>query len=479
MVGDTDGRPVPMHLPPFARSLSAKLLLLTIVFVMIAEVLIYLPSAARFRADWLAERLAAAHLAVLAVEAAPDKMVTAELEAELLRHVGALSIEAARPDRKTLMLGGAMPPQPAASFDLRAAGPLMLIRDALMLLVQPASRIIVVTGLSPKDPAVTVAIVLDDGPLGAGLRAFSIRILILSLVISGITAGLVYLALLHITVRPMRRLVEAMMAFKRDPESADPADRLAGTRGDEVGIAQRELIAMQAAVRMALRQRERLATLGTAVTKINHDIRGVLSSATLMSERLLDSRDPAVVRDGPRILASLERAAQLVAQTLDYARDGVGPAVGGPVDLHALVGAVLAAPPPGAARDGAGGAVLENRVDAHLRVPGDRDQLFRALANLVRNAVEAGARRVVVDAVAAPGVVRLRVADDGPGLPEKAQANLFRPFAASTKANGTGLGLAIAREVALAHGGALRLAETSGAGTVFVMTLPIGAGRSE
>lgn len=462
-----------MQLPPFARSLSARLLLLTIVFVMIAEVLIYLPSAARYRADWLAEKLASGHLAALSVEAAPDHMVTDELEAELLAHVGALSIDVTKPAGRMLMLTADMPPEPQARHDLRRAGPLTLIADALGVLAQTEPKVIAVTGRSPKDPQVLVTVTLSDQPLRDGLWAFSGRILVLSLFISAITAGLVYVTLVYMTVRPMRRLVEAMMAFKRDPESAEPEARLATDRSDEVGIAQRELIALQAAVRQAFRQRERLAALGTAVAKINHDIRGVLASATLLSERLLDSRDPEVRQNGPRILASLERAAQLCSQTLDYTRDGVAAVARQPIDPRALVAEVLETlAGERATRANGTSPDLRNAVPEGLSLAGEPEQLFRGISNLVRNALEAGASRVTVEGERAGDMLRLRVADNGPGLPEKAQAHLFQPFAGSTKANGTGLGLAIAREVARAHGGELRLAETSGRGTTFAMTLP-------
>ena len=112
---------------------------------------------------------------------------------------------------------------------------------------------------------------------------FAGRILLLSVMISLITAGLVFLSLNALMVRPMRRITASMMAFRRDPE--DPAATLPQTsRADEIGMAQRELIDMQASLRAALRQKERLAALGTAVTKINHGLRNILPTAALVSE---------------------------------------------------------------------------------------------------------------------------------------------------------------------------------------------------
>ena len=69
------------------KSLSARLLVMTIGFVMLAEVLIFAPSVANFRQTWLNEKLGAAHLAVLTLDAAPDGMVSEKMEMELLRHV--------------------------------------------------------------------------------------------------------------------------------------------------------------------------------------------------------------------------------------------------------------------------------------------------------------------------------------------------------------------------------------------------------
>ena len=81
--------------------LSAKLLVLTIAFVMLAEVLIFIPSVANFRRTWLMNRVAAAATAALVFDAAPSGMVPADLGKELLKQVGALTIWAGRGDSTT------------------------------------------------------------------------------------------------------------------------------------------------------------------------------------------------------------------------------------------------------------------------------------------------------------------------------------------------------------------------------------------
>ncbi|HYH37267.1 MAG TPA: HAMP domain-containing sensor histidine kinase [Azospirillum sp.] len=457
-----------MPLPTATRSLSAKLLVLTVLFVMLAEVLIYTPSIARFRLTYLQERLSAAHLAALAVEAAPDRMVTEELEAKLLAHVGAHAVDLVQPDSRVYMLSRSMPPQVDVVVDLRGAGVVELIADAFGALAQTRNRVLRVIDRSPKDMAQRVEVVMDERPMVMAMIDYSERILVLSVVISLITAGLVFLALVVTLVRPMRRLTESMVAFRHDPEHAEPTFA-PDPRRDEIGVAQRELIAMQDALGTALRQRERLAALGTAVAKINHDLRGILSTAALLSERLAESADPEVQRVTPRLMGAIDRAVDLCGQTLSYTQDGVLPLRRAPVDLATLVEEAGAEVASSLRTD----AAWVSRVPAGLTLSADGDQLARALANLGRNAVQAGADSVTVEALRTDGRLVLTVADNGPGLPPRARENLFQPFAGSARAGGTGLGLAIAREIARAHGGDLRLVESTGSGTVFALELPV------
>ena len=117
-------------------------------------------------------------------------------------------------------------------------------------------------------------IVLDEAPLRKAMLNFSVNILLLSLLISGITAMLVFFTLHYLLVRPMRRITENMIAFRADPEN--PA-RVIGDSGrrDEVGTTERELAAMQREIASMLHQKSRLAALGLAVSKINHDLRNL------------------------------------------------------------------------------------------------------------------------------------------------------------------------------------------------------------
>ena len=456
-------------LPPLAWNLSARLLLLTIGFVMLAEVLIYAPSVGRFRLVYLEERLAAAHLAILALDATPDQMIGENLERELLEHVRAYSVGLTRPGVGKLMLMVTAPPPLDASYDLREGRFFGLIRDAFVTLMQDDDRVLRVVGLSPKDQTTLVEVVLDEAPLRAGMIGYSERILALSLVISLFTAALVYLSLHLLMVRPMRHISDSMARFREDPEDASRIIK-PSTRSDEVGVAQRELAEMQVGLRGALQQRARLAALGTGVTKISHDLRNILATARLVSDRLTSSEDPEVRRVTPTLVSAIDRAVNLCAQTLNFTREGAPKVEFGRFDLRTLVAEVGAELP----RQVNGETAWRNLLESSLEIFADREQLHRVLSNLGQNAIQAGATRVASDARREGGRYLIDVSDNGPGLSPRAQAHLFEPFSGSSRAGGTGLGLAIARELMRAHGGDVQLERSTSEGTCFRLVLPVG-----
>ena len=457
-----------LRLPPLTRSLSAKLLLLTIAFVMLAEVLIYAPSIGRMRLVYLQERLAAAHLSILALEATPDNMVSKEMEAELLQHVGAYTVALTKPGAGKLMLMVETPEQLDATYDLGDASFFGLIRDAVMTMLGPENRLLRIIGPSPKDPEILVEVVMDEAPLRREMFDYSWRILNLSLVISMFTAALVYLSLLLLMVRPMRRITESMAAFRANPEVV--AEALpASERSDEIGIAQRELVNMQQGLRAALLQKTRLAALGTAVTKVNHDLRNILATASLISDRLGKSGDPAVRSMAPTLVGAIDRALHLCSQTLQFTREGPVQLDLQRFDLRDLLTEVREAlTDVGAGRDG-----LVNEVERGFAVEADREQLYRVFFNLTRNALEAGAAEVRIEARPVRDFLVIDVEDNGPGMPEEARQNIFKPFAGSAREGGTGLGLSIAHDIMRAHGGDIRLERSSDAGTLFRLVLPL------
>lgn len=466
--------------PALVRGLSARLLVLTVLFVMVAEVLIYVPSISYRRIIFLEERLAQSHLALLGLEASPDGMVDADLQHRLLSFAGSLGMTARRPYHDPLMLGPDMPERVDAEFDLRRYPAWAKVRDAAATLLAEDGRVIAVMGWSPKDPEVLIEAFLPEAPLKQDLLDYSWRILGLSLVISAITAALMFLALAWLTVRPIRRLTEAMAVFGVDPRDPARALRPSGRR-DELGEAQEALAALQRDLREALAQQARLAGVGTGVAKVTHDLKGILTTALLEADRLAASSGVAAGegREIEALAQALDRAVALCATTLRFATEGppqIHPQGLNAAEAARAATAALATRHPG----------VDWRVtgDPARTVQADPTHLHRILTNLLENAAQAGAGRVTVEigqgaAPAAPGGARrtlppvaLVVRDDGPGLPPKARAHLFEPFSGSARAGGTGLGLPIARDLALAQSGRLDLVDTGPGGTVFRLVLP-------
>ena len=459
--------------------LSGKLLALTVLFVMLSEVLIYVPSIANFRLNWLTDRIAAARIAAMTLEAAPHGMVPDALRRELLMDVGAHSITVSRNGVQRMLAEEGPAPAVAATYDLRRGRGPGAILDALDALAAPAGRRIRVLGEAAMG-ADAVEIVIDETPLRTAMLGFSRNILFLSLVISALTASLVYLSLNRLLVRPMRRLTEAMLRFAEAPEDPERRIELSGRR-DEIGVAERRLRALQDEIRGLLRQKSHLAALGLAVAKINHDLRNMLASAQLMADRLGAIRDPTVQRLVPKLLAALDRALLFCESTLKYGRASEPPPRRERVLLAALADEVAAAagltePAGPAGLPGAARVRWVNMADPGLRVDADPDQLFRVLLNLMRNAVQAigahaGEGEVRLTGRRDGSVVTIEVSDTGPGVPERAKAHLFEAFQGSARLGGAGLGLAIAAELVRAHGGEIRLVEGT-LGATFQIVIP-------
>jgi signal transduction histidine kinase len=466
--------------------LSGKLLVLTILFVMLAEVLIYVPSVANFRLNWLRDRLAAAHTAALVLDAAPTGMVPEGVTRQVLDSIGAKAVALKTDTTRRLLAVSDSVATVDHEYDVRGLSPYGAIMDAMATLFRSHDDLMRVMGPAPHGGEY-VEIVLPEKPLREAMWRFSVNILLLSLVISVIAATLVYLSLLFLLVGPMRRLTAKMTAFHRDPENPEAIMTPSGRR-DEIGTAERELAAMQRDLVSMLHQKDHLAALGLAVSKISHDLRNLLASAQLFSDRLSSLPDPTVQRFAPRLMQALERAISFCQSTLSYGQAKEPPPDRRMVALDGLLDEVchtLGLGPEARIQWVAS-------VERSLMVDADPDQLFRALLNIARNAVQALESRAPND----PGrdqirfigrregaVVVIQISDTGPGLPEKARAHLFEAFQGSSRQGGTGLGLVIAAELIRAHGGEIRLVEGT-VGATFRITIPdravdIGAHRSE
>ena len=461
--------------PGLAKGLSGKVLAMTIAFVMLGEVLIFLPSIANFRIQWLKGRVAQAEIAALAAEAAPDRILSSDLRTEILKGAGVLVVSLTRGEMRQLMLRSEEDHMIDAAYDLREIQWLTAVADAFAVMLRNEERVIGVVDTPPNMSGDVIEVALYEAPLRQAMIGYAINILILSVILSVIVAGLVFATLNQVLVRPIKRLTRTMMAFREDPEDRSRIVQ-PSNRADEIGLAERELHDMQSELALMLQQKSRLAALGLAVSKVSHDLRNMLSSAHVISDRLAMAEDPTVKRFAPKLIVSLDRAIGFLTETLKYGRADEPPPARERIGLRELADEVVEA----AVLQASHRIVLFNQVPADLLIDADRDQLLRVLTNLLRNAIQAlegveeprGEGHVALRGWRQGSVVTIEVRDNGPGIPERVRPRLFEAFQSAAKPGGVGLGLAIAADLIRAHGGEITLEGTGPQGTVFHVTVP-------
>lgn len=461
---------------PRRIGLSGRLIFLTMSFVMLAEILVYVPSAVAFRRAWIGDRLMGAQMIALTLATFAPANPPAELERKLLAGVqGAQAIGVRGPGTRWLLASrGDEPPPAEREIDLRQrsfwAAAVGLVRNVFQ---DPASAIRIIGPGVPGVPGVEwVELVLSEAPLKHAVLDFSRGFLLVSLVISGVTGALLYLALHLLVVAPVRRLSGNIAAFAANPEDASRVIR-PSRRTDEIGVAEAALARMETKLASELRQKRHLADLGLAVSKINHELRNMLTTAQLLGDRLGETEDPAVRRIAPRLVRTLARAIEFCGATMAYGRAGEPAPRRRLVELRPLVEEQLDLT---ALSDGIE-ITVATAIPHKLVVDADPDQLARVLLNLMRNSVEALSRartpgaRIEVSAERRDGEVLIRVSDNGPGVPERVRGRLFSAFQASERSGGTGLGLPVADELVRLHGGGITL-EPTASGASFLVRLP-------
>jgi signal transduction histidine kinase len=455
------------------NSLSGRFLILTTVFVMLAEVLIFVPSIARFREDFLLNRLERAQIASLALLA--DDMLADDLEAELLANAGVYNVVLRRDEVRQLMLSSPIPEQITNTYDLRDASPWILIRDAMTRFFTTENEVIRVIGEPVKGAGLLIEVTIDSMPLRMAMVDYGLRILGLSFVISIITAFFLFLAVRVVLVRPIKSVVGYMQRYASAPEDARGIIT-PNSKVTELREAEEALKMLQTDLTQALKQRERLAQLGGAVAKVSHDLRNILTSAQLFTDRIEASDDPLVRRMAPKLVNSITRAVSLCESTLAFGR-AEEPAPTLTMVRVRDIAEDVAASEQLAVADAC--VEIVNEVPEDLVVRADPEQLFRVIMNLVRNARQALVSsgkpgRVTVTGCAMEASWCIEIRDTGPGLPPKARENLFTPFQGGVRKGGSGLGLAISQELVRGHGGDLVLKETGPTGTTFEISLPRG-----
>ncbi|WP_254443687.1 ATP-binding protein [Ruegeria atlantica] len=455
------------------NSLSGRFLILTTVFVMLAEILIFVPSIARFREDFLLNRLERAQIASLALLA--DDMLAEDLEAELLANAGVYNVVLRRDEVRQLMLSSPIPEAITNTYDLRDAGAWVLIRDALTRMFTPDNEVIRVMGEPVKGAGLLIEVTIDSEPLRMAMTDYGLRILGLSFVISIITAFFLFLAVRVVLVKPIKSVVGYMQRYAEAPEDArgiiSPNSKVTELREAEEALQQ-----LQTELTQALKQRERLAQLGEAVAKVSHDLRNILTSAQLFTDRIESSDDPLVGRMAPKLVNSITRAVSLCESTLAFGRAEEPAPTLTMVPLRDVAEDVVVSEKLAVADSC---VEFVNEVPKDLVARADPEQIFRVMMNLVRNARQALVASGKPGKITIGGCVHeddwcVEIRDNGPGLPPKARENLFTPFQGGVRKGGSGLGLAISQELVRGHGGDLVLKETGPEGTVFEIRLPRG-----
>jgi signal transduction histidine kinase len=453
------------------HSLSGRLLLLTLAYVLITEVLIFVPAIGRYHRNLLDDHIKSAELAVLPFSESSGANAPPEIQKELLARADAAAVALKRKDVRNFYLVGKEVPKVDLTIDLQKDSLLSEIGNAIDCIVNGGNRGLHIVAWTQIKDTEAIDIFLRETQIRADLIGYARNIAALALLISLATALLVFASLYVVVVRPIRQLTRGMITFHENPE--DPSRIITPSdRRDEIGIAERELAVMQRDLYGSLQQKNRLAALGVAVAKIQHDLKNILANAQLASDRLAAVDDPVVQRLAPRLVASLDRAVSLATSTLRFGRAEEREPARMLVPLLPILEEAAQSAVDTAKADNIS---LRIDVDPEVRIDADTEQLFRIALNLTRNAVDALTPRgskIEIAASRAAGRVTFDISDDGPGIPEQVRARLFQPFASTARAGGSGLGLAIARDLARAHGGDIDLVSTSDTGTTFRVTIP-------
>jgi len=471
----SNGRPAAANsgAVPFWHRLSTKLLVITVLSVLVAEVLIFIPSVANFRLRWLEERLSTAAAVTVLLLGDEQMELPRNVQDDVLLALGAKAVAVRSNGDSRLLVVSEIPPEVDEHIDVKNVGPFEAVVGALDSMLRGGNRVLRVHG-QVGDSAKEFELIMSDKGLRKAMFVYARNVAILSLIISFITAALVFGAIHRFLIRPIRDLRGAMVSFAAEPE--DPSRILTPSgRSDELGVAEQQLASMQTQLQRTLGQQKHLADLGLAVSKINHDLRNMLASAQLISDRLRTASEPSIQAFAPKLVRTLDRAVGYTESVLSYGRAHEAPPSRRMLNLRRLVDDV-----DDMLGVSAGSIAFENRVDATFEIDADAEQLFRVLMNLSRNAVQAMGgeedetfvRRLTIAAQRQGSISRITVSDTGPGLPPKARENLFAAFRGSARTGGTGLGLAIAQELVRAHGGTIELVESVGGRTVFEFTIP-------
>jgi signal transduction histidine kinase len=293
----------------------------------------------------------------------------------------------------------------------------------------------------------------------------------LSAILVGV--GLAFL-LSHTFTRPLDNLVSGVHALQK----GDYGYPLLAQSGDEVGELTQAFNKMRDSLQKTqneLLHAERLATMGQMASAISHDLRHPLTAILAYAEFLSESKLPDQQRKDfyEEIRQAVNRMADLIGSMLEFAktRQNLNPIYCSIEDsIRRAIQSVQA-------KTEFRHIAITTWHDGHCEGWFDPVKLERVFHNLLMNACEAvppetGMIEIRIRQI--PDGIEVKIADNGPGIPQPIVETIFAPFVSYGKENGTGLGLAVARKMVQDHGGNICVERTGHEGTVFLLTIPIG-----
>jgi two-component system NtrC family sensor kinase len=275
---------------------------------------------------------------------------------------------------------------------------------------------------------------------------------------------------------PWTRVVEATRRSGENFPILISASPYHGSGGEQQGVVTIGVdLSEQVEGQRRLMQSAKLAAIGELVAGIAHELNNPLTVVKVTASLLEGALKGEAAADARAIREHADRAARIVRGLLHFARQT--PHEHAPTDLNEVAGRVCRFREAALRSEH---VTLETRFAPDLPPTlADGPQLEQVVLNLLVNAEQAiasgrGHGRVVVSTEADGGVLRLRVRDDGPGMPEEVRARVFDPFFTTRGVGeGTGLGLAVSHGIVAEHGGTIRVRSAPGEGAEFTVELPL------
>ena len=467
----------------YGFGLAARVLAVTIGFVLLAMSLFYVTRLTAHREMLLHGKIGAVQTTVDAFGMAAPTPPPQDLSRKILNSVDVkwMAIETPVGRHEFVTAGGPLESVESVTADDSSYFESMAATFHA-LFAAPGTVVKLSAPAQANEPAIEFA--FDETTLVQSLKRVSYNFLTISLTIAAVVTCVLWAALWRMVLQPVRRLTSNIIAFGESPQDGSRVIAPSG-RGNEIGRAEAALAVMQGSLAHELAQGKRLAELGMAVARINHDLRNILSAAQLISDRLATIPDPLAQRLAPRLVATLDRAIQFCQSTLTYGASRELPPSRRRFDLSELVSQVVES----------GQAEHDAAVDYNIDIPprfcvhADPDHILRVLENLSRNAAQALMTKGATDgrpkairfaAIRTDGLALIEISDTGPGFPPDQYDRIFEPFHKSTSDVGAGLGLAIAADLVTRNGGAITLAPAKAddfyCGARFLIKLPTAEG---